>query len=175
MKSDRNTLRVLKQMEEYISVFRDGENIYYLNAKGRELVNCDKVRKRTGNVQHYLMRNYIYMAYGCPVTWKNEIRIRSGSTKKDTVTCVADALFKQGSTYCIVEVDNTQKMKQNQSKIERYKILKERAAFGMLAPKFIWITTTEYRKKELLRMSEGLHVEVYVISDFKVERRQQHA
>lgn len=165
LKSDRNAQRVLKNMEEYLNVIKDTESIYYLNAKGRELVGCDKVRKRTGNVSHYIMRNYLYIAFRCPSTWRNEIRIKSGKTKKDTITCVADALFKQGDAYCIVEVDNTQSMKRNQKKIEKYRELRQRGAFGMMAPIFIWITTTEYRKKELLELHKGLNVHVYTLSD----------
>lgn len=145
---------------------RDGENIYYLNSKGRELVNCDKIRKRTGNLQHYIMRNHLYIVYKCPANWRNEIRIKSeGVSKKDTVICVADALFKQGDQYVVIEVDNTQTMKKNQSKIEKYRILKQRGAFGLMAPKFVWITTTDYRRKELLKLSEGLNVQVFTLSD----------
>ncbi|WP_251026820.1 MULTISPECIES: replication-relaxation family protein [unclassified Bacillus (in: firmicutes)] len=167
LKSDRNAQRVLKQMEEYLSVMRSGENIYYLNAKGRALVNCDKVRKCTGNVMHYIMRNYLYIAYGCPSTWRNEIRIiNEGKTKKDKVVCVADALFKQGDVYTVVEVDNTQTMKKNQAKIEKYRILKQRLAFGMIAPKFVWITTTEHRRQELMKLSEGLQTQVFTLTDF---------
>jgi hypothetical protein len=167
LKSDRNAQRVLKQMEEYLSVMRNGENVYYLNSKGRALVNCDKVRKSTGNVQHYIMRNYIYIAAGCPTSWRNEIRVISeGATKKDRVICVPDALYKQGDQFVIVEVDNTQTMKKNQAKIERYRILKQRLAFGMIAPKFVWITTTEHRRNELLKLSEGLQTQVFTLADY---------
>lgn len=154
-------------MEEYLSVIRDGENIYYLNAAGRALVNCDKVRKSTGNVQHYIMRNYVYIAFGCPSSWRNEMRIRSeGATKKENVTCVADALFKQGDVFTVVEVDNTQTMKKNQAKIEKYRILKQRGTFGMIAPKFIWITTSAHRRDELTKLSEGLNTQVFTLADF---------
>ncbi|MEH7374920.1 hypothetical protein [Neobacillus drentensis] len=167
LKSDRNAQRVLKQMEDYLSVMRNGENVYYLNAKGRAIVNCDKVRKSTGNVQHYIMRNYIYLAFGCPTTWRNEIRIiNEGTTKKDRVICVPDALFKNGDVYTVVEVDNTQTMKKNHAKIEKYRILKQRLAFGMIAPKFVWITTTEHRRQELMKLSEGLQTQVFTLADF---------
>lgn len=170
LKSDRNAQRVLKQMSDYLSVFRDGEHIYYLNSVGRALVNCDKIRKRTGNVQHYIMRNYLYIAFNCPASWRNEMRIRSeGKAKKETVVCIADALFKEGDRYVVVEVDNTQTMKRNQAKIERYRVLKQRGAFGMIAPKFVWITTTEHRRRELTKLCEGLNVQVFTINDFKGE------
>lgn len=155
-------------MEEYVHVIRDGENIYYLNANGRELVDCNKIRKSTGNIDHYIMRNYIYIMCHCPVSWKNEVRFKSiGKTNKDTVVNVADAYFKHGDAYIVIEVDHTQKMKKNKIKIEKYKILKERGAFGPMTPKFIWITTTEYRRKELLKLCEGLQVQVLTITDFK--------
>ncbi|WP_158555942.1 replication-relaxation family protein [Peribacillus glennii] len=167
LKSDRNAQRVLKQMEEYLSVIRDGEFVYYLNAAGRALVNCDKVRKSTGNIQHNIMRNHIYIAFGCPESWRNEMRIRSeGATKKENVTCVADALFKQGDVYVIVEVDNTQTMKKNQAKIERYRILRQRGSFGMMAPKFVWITNSEHRREELRKLSGGMNTQVFTTSDF---------
>lgn len=169
LKSDRNAQRVLKQMDEYLNVIRDGENIYYLNANGRELVGCNKVRKSTGNIHHFLMRNYVYIAYRYPSTWKNEIRIKSeGTTKKDTIINVADAIFKQGDAYTIVEVDNTQKMRKNKLKIEKYRLLKDRGSFGMLAPKFVWITTTEYKRTQLLELNQekGLNAQIYTMKDF---------
>jgi hypothetical protein len=169
LKSDRNAQRVIKQMEEYLNVIKAGENIYYLNAAGRALVNCDKVRKSTGNIQHYIMRNHIYIAYGCPESWRNEMRIRSeGAAKKDNVTCVADALFKQGDVFTIVEVDNTQTMKKNHAKIEKYRTLKQRGTFGILAPKFVWITTSEHRRNELEKLSPGLNVKVFTLADFRI-------
>ncbi|WOD61745.1 replication-relaxation family protein [Niallia taxi] len=167
LKSDRNAQRVLKQMEEYLNVIKDGEYIYYLNAKGRELVDCNKVRKRTGNVQHYIMRNHLYIAFRCPKTWLNERRIISKSVSgKEEIKCVADAVFMKGDAHCIVEVDNTQTMKRNEKKIEKYRILRQRNSFGMMAPHFIWITTTEHRRKELIELHKGLNIQVFTVADF---------
>ncbi|MCK1985192.1 MULTISPECIES: replication-relaxation family protein [Peribacillus] len=166
LKSDRNAQRVLKQMEDYVNILKDGENIYYLNSKGREIANCEKIRKSTGNIQHFIMRNHLYIACGCPQNWRNEIRIKSeGRTKKENIVCVADALFTKGDAYTIVEVDNTQKMKKNQLKIEKYRELKQRGTFGFMAPTFLWITTSEYRRKELLKLSHGLNTQVFLLSE----------
>ncbi|PEJ62788.1 hypothetical protein CN680_30005, partial [Bacillus pseudomycoides] len=33
---DRNASRVMKELSEYVSRFRDSENVYYLNKEGRE-------------------------------------------------------------------------------------------------------------------------------------------
>jgi len=167
LKSDRNARRILAQMSDQINVKKEGQCVYYLNAKGREIVGCQKVRKGTGNVDHYLMRNTLYIAFGMPDTWKNEIKITSkGLTKKDTVTNIADALFKYQNTFHIVEVDNTQTMAKNKVKMEKYRLLIERKAFGDVPPVFIWITTTELKRKYLQELCKGLTGQFFLVSEF---------
>jgi hypothetical protein len=161
--SARNASRILQHMNNYVSSFRDGENIYYLNKDGRERVNSKKVLKKTTQARHYIMRNSIYIAYGSPSSWKNEVRLGIKEVKNSTVVC--DAIFKQDNRYHIVEVDHTQKMIKNRSKIERYKKLIKLTYFD-IAPFFIWITTTEYRRKELLNLCDGLDVHIFTINDF---------
>lgn len=156
--SDRNARRVLQDMEEYLSYFRDGEKIYYLNKNGRERVQCSKVRKKSVQVQHYLMRNELFLTLGQPSTWKNEVKFGF----KDTAVVIADALFKKDNMYHAVEVDHAQKMIKNRAKIEKYRKIRERVAF-----KLIWITTTDYRRKQLADLCEGLDVTIYTISDLK--------
>ena len=151
-------------MDRYLSSFHDGQKIYYLNKEGRERVNCDIVRKKTFNVNHYLMRNDVYIAYGCPKSWKNEQRIfyQKG---KHRIVAVCDAKFEMNDSTYIVEVDNTQTMKKNETKIEKYRRLVERNVLGR-NPKFIWVTTTNYRRNLLTELCEGLNVEVYLSTDF---------
>lgn len=153
-------------MEEYVSCFRDGENVYYLNAKGRQLVWCNKVRKKNTNVLHYIMRNYIYIAFGAPETWRNEIRIKNGTNKHDMITVIADALFKTDGRYHVVEVDNEQHMKKNAAKMEKYSRLIERGAFGANPPVFVWITKTEYRREAIKKLCEGLEHHIFTSADF---------
>ncbi len=160
LKSDRNAQKVLQRMSPYLNTFKDGQNIYYLNSKGRSRVECDKVRKKTGNINHYLMRNALYVAYGSPETWENEMRIKLGK-----ITVVPDAIFQLDNRYFIVEVDNTQTMKKNRTKIDKYRRLIERNAFRNV-PKIIWMTTTEYRRNKLLELCEGLDADVYLNTDF---------
>jgi hypothetical protein len=165
LKSDRNARRIIQQMEPYLSYFYDGQKIYYLNKEGREKVNCDVVRSKITTANHYLMRNDLYIHCGQPESWVNEIKFVSGEGKKQ-ITVVPDARFIKDKKYHIVEVDNTQKMKKNKVKIDKYRRLIERNSFkGM--PKLIWVTTTEYRRKALLELCEGLDVEVYLSTDFK--------
>ena len=161
--SARNASRVLRQLSPYVTSFRDGENIYYLSKEGRSRVNSNRVLKKTIQARHYIMRNQIYIAFGCPSTWKNEIKLGIKEIKNSTVIC--DAIFLKNGRYHIVEVDHTQKMIKNRTKIERYKQLIKLGSFEKV-PKFIWITTTEYRRKELMKISEGLDVSVFTVSDF---------
>jgi hypothetical protein len=159
--SDRNAQRILQQMNHYLSSFKDGEYIYYLNKEGRELVNSSKVLKKTTQARHYIMRNSLYIAFGSPATWKNEMKLEV----PQQVKVIADALFKRDKRYHIVEVDHTQKMVKNKGKIERYKKLIKLGVFDK-DPKFIWITTTELRRKQLLSLCEGLDVQIFTIKDF---------
>lgn len=148
-------------MAEYISCFRDGENIYYLNSKGRSEVG-GVARKRLLQSRHYIMRNYLYIAFGQPDTWMSEQRLKV--PKK--VTVVADATFyDEDKKFHIVEADHTQKMIKNEKKIEKYKQLIELNVFDN-KPKFVWITTTEYRREKLKALCEGLDAMIFTVSEF---------
>lgn len=160
----RNASRIMKQMEQYVNCFRDGENIYYLSNEGRQRVGAKKVCKKTIQARHYLMRNSIYIAYGQPSTWKNEIRLK---VPEEEVNVICDALFQRDKRYHIVEVDHTQKMTKNRIKIEKYRRLIELGVFKGTIPKFIWITTTEYRRKQIAKLCDGLDVQIFTVSDFQ--------
>ncbi|HWO98764.1 MAG TPA: replication-relaxation family protein [Bacillus sp. (in: firmicutes)] len=160
---ERNAQRVMKELEEYVHSFRDGENIYYLSKEGRERVGCRRIAKKTLQARHYVMRNSIYIAYDQPDSWKNEVRFGLQEDKKLQIIC--DALFKSDGRHHIVEVDHTQKMSANRIKIEKYKALVTLGMFEKM-PKFIWMTTTEYRRNQLAGLCEGLDVQIFTASDF---------
>jgi len=151
----------MKDLEEYVNSFRDGENVYYLNQAGRERIGCKKKRVRTNQTKHFIMRNDIYIAYGCPSDWRTEIRLGV----KDHVSVVCDALFKQDGRYHIVEIDYMQKMNVNRIKIEKYRQLLQLNAFDK-PPVFIWMTTTGYRRQEIAGLCEGLDVVIFALGDF---------
>ncbi|MGD7051404.1 replication-relaxation family protein [Sutcliffiella horikoshii] len=161
LKSTRTANHILKEMEPYLSHFRDGENIYYLNKEGRERVNAKKVLKKTVQARHYIMRNSIYIAFGCPSTWKNEMKLEV----PNKVKVISDALFMKNKVRHIVEVDHTQKMSKNRDKVERYRKLIELGVFDK-QPKVIWITTTELRRKQLTDLCQGLDVQIFTVNDF---------
>lgn len=163
LKGSRNANRILKNMEKYLSSFYDGKKVYYLNKEGRSLVNCTAVRNKITTAQHYIMRNDLYIHYNQPATWKNEIRMISGSDK-NKITIVADAYFIRNDKYHIVEIDNLQKMNKNRIKIDKYRRLIERNSFkGM--PVLIWVTTSTYRQKALIDLCDGLDIMVFLNTD----------
>jgi hypothetical protein len=153
----------MSDLKPYVSHFRDGENVYYLNAEGRDRVNATKVRKKTIQATHFVMRNSIYIAYDSPSSWKNEIRL--GFKEDKTTRVVCDALFQRDGRFHIVEADHTQKMSKNRIKIAKYRRLIE-LGFFQAQPLFIWITTTEFRRKQLATLLEGLNHQIFTINDF---------
>lgn len=129
-------------------------------------MGCDKVRKKTGNVNHAVMRNEFYFYNSCPSDWKNEIKVSDGSS-----TVIVDAMFTKLHTTHFLEVDNLQSMKGNRAKIERYKALYNNGALQQQLghfPTLVWLTTTELRRIQLKEACEGLSVvQVYLYDEIK--------
>ncbi|WP_228307274.1 replication-relaxation family protein [Priestia sp. J2] len=162
LKGDRNAQKFLKSMDEYLNSFRDGETIYYLSKEGRERVDCPRVIKKTTTARHYIMRNALYIAFSQPETWKNEQRI-----KHKIATIVCDATFVEDNTRYLIEIDHEQKMNANRTKMEKYRKLIEINAFGKSSIQLVWMTTTEYRRKQLEKLCEGLNAQIFMITDFQ--------
>ncbi|KHF40694.1 hypothetical protein LQ50_07825 [Halalkalibacter okhensis] len=156
--SDRNARKVLANMSDYVSSFRDKEKVYYLNAGGRERVECNKVRKKSVQVGHYLMRNQLYIHLGQPNDWKNEVKLGF----EGIGFIIADSFYQKDNVFYAVEIDHTQKMLKNRSKIDKYKAIIKHANFPI---KIIWLTTTDYRKKQLEKLCDGVDAQVLLIDD----------
>lgn len=136
------------------------EKVYYLSKAGRERIGHDVVRKKIPNVEHYLLRNQLYIQLGQPRTWDTEIKIKLGDQ-----AIVCDAMFRaKGNVMVFVEADNTQPMIKNQAKIEKYKKFKE-----MTTEPFhvLWVTQIESRKAKITELMSGLKGHVYTISEIK--------
>jgi len=160
-----NTNRVLRNLSDYLKTIRDGyQTIYYLSALGREYVDCDKIRKKTSQVQHIIMRNQLWLHLNCPRDWQNEVKIMMNG--KEFLR--ADAKFSINGFLNFLEVDNTQTMRENRAKIERYKTLFESLVkqFGYY-PTLVWLTTTEHRRKQILKSCEGLKTKVYIVDEIQ--------
>jgi hypothetical protein len=161
LKGDRNANRILTGMDEYLHHFRHGlEKVYYLSKAGRERVGAEVVRKKTPNIQHFLLRNQLWIHLGYPHTWENEIKI----TVKD-ISVVCDAKFNmKDKNLGIVEVDISQPMIKNKAKIDKYRKIKE-----MTGNEFhlIWVTELESRKTKLLELMKGLPGHVFTLKEIK--------
>lgn len=160
----RNTNRVLFNLSNYLMTVKEGQRtVYYLSKIGRDYVDCDKIRKKGNHIKHFIMRNQFWLFCKCPRDWKNEIKISNGKT-----SVITDAVYTRNGFYHFLEVDNLQTMKENQAKIIRYKNLLESLIqqYGY-HPTLIWVTTTEYRRRQLEKACEGLKVKVYTIDDIK--------
>jgi len=169
LKSIRNAYRVIKQLEPYVNVFKDnGTNVYYLNKVGREYVNSSKERTKITTAKHYLLRNDLFIHSGKPYTWKNEIQMEYADNDKE-IRVIADAHYTTIAyphhKHHIVEIDHAQKMKKNKIKIEKYRRLIEKGVFkGM--PVLMWVTSTDYRKKALSELMDGLEYKIFLPTDF---------
>ena len=164
----RNTNRIMSELCEYVSSFREGyDTVYYLNSNGKDYTQAKRSTRRTQYAFHTIMRNQFYIYAGTPKDWKTEVKVGDTKDKK-----VCDAWFKLGEYYHILEVDNQQKMSENKNKLKAYAGMAERGAitkhFGYFPP-IIWVTTTELRRKQLTKMCEefGLSYQVLTFLDIK--------
>lgn len=162
----RNINKVLYRISDYLLSIRDGyQSIYYLSKEGREYVECNKIRKKGNHVQHTIIRNQLWMYYGFPRDWQNEIKIKD-LDGKEILRC--DAKFSVNGFHHFVEIDNLQTMKENREKIKRYKSIVDDflKQFGYY-PTLVWVTRTERRRKQLEQSCEGLKSKVYTIDDIQ--------
>lgn len=160
LKSTRNANRFLKSMETFVSTFRhDMEYVYYLSKEGRERVNDNKIRKKTANIRHILLRNQLRIYLKNPRGWVNEVKISSGDT-----SIVSDAKYMMNNIPVFVEVDISQPMATNKEKIDKYK--KIRANSGE-AFSIVWVTELESRREKLQELMVGLTGRVYTLGDIR--------
>lgn len=156
---DRNANRVLKSMDDYLGSFRHGlEKVYYLNQKGRERIGSDVIRKKTQNVQHFLIRNQLFIHLGRPASWENEIRV----VVNNKTLLIADAKFERKGQTVFIEADSQQTMAKNRAKIERYRHLKKISGDSF---HLVWVTELESRRVKLERLMEGLSGKVFTLSE----------
>lgn len=84
--------------------------------------------------------------------------------KVDKISLVCDAEYREfyNGKRCFVEIDISQPMAANKTKIDKYRKIKELtgAEFNL-----IWVTELESRRHKLMRMCEGLSGKVYTLSD----------
>lgn len=171
LKSCRNTSRVMKDLGEYVLMKRhyerNGEAVYYLNQKGRELIGSEKEWKWSEHIEHHLMRNDMYLYCRQPSDWQVEQPVkfkvqerngRGGLSYKEKVL-IPDATFTKDSIYHFVEVDRKQTMKENKKKVQLYQELMDImiTQFGH-KPVVLFYTHTLTRKQQLLDWCQAVHL-----------------
>lgn len=175
--SVRNANRILNEMSDYLHRFRLMENIYYINKEGYDFIGLEKEPlKRNTQIEHYLMRNDMYLYYECPNDWeiekpvqfKSRIDIGGGIIQTKEKMIVPDARFTINKIYHFLEVDNLQHMKENQNKINLYSelSLSIKEQFKQ-TPTIIFYTSSENRKKKLDEWCDrsGLFYQVFTKKD----------
>lgn len=167
LKSYRNACRVVQQLRPYIhEAFHNREKIIYLNKAGRELIGATKEVKKTSGIDHDLLRNEVYLYFGCPMDWENEfiteieievvptLEMKINGIKPATKRrIVSDAAFIRNGYIHLIEVDNTRDMADNKKKINRYEELMP--MIKDVVPVLLFFTTTEDRKRKLETWCKG--------------------
>lgn len=168
--SDRNALKVLKGMKDYLHVGNfKGKNVYYLNKIGRDWIGSEGPEvKFSYQIEHYLMRNDLYIYFGCPLNWEVERRMEFKAVGKPVMSIKPDARFLKDGTWHFIEIDRTQSMSENVKKIEEYGQL----SFVMQQelkhkPVIIFYTIKNSREGKLkdLFKKNGVEGKVYTQSD----------
>lgn len=154
-------------MEEYLQFFREESygTVYYLSKIGRQMIGSSKVVRRTLQTRHTLMRNDFFFFAGCPMNWRNEIKVTDGQT-----TLVTDALFIKEKRYNFLEVDNAQSMVENASKVKRYRDMFDRGLFQKefgYFPTLHIVTVSKSRIRRFEDMCKGIPTQVYYIEDIR--------
>ncbi|WP_339192030.1 replication-relaxation family protein [Paenibacillus sp. FSL E2-0230] len=160
----RNTTRILNDMGELLSSFREGETVWYLSAKGRKEIGSQTQRRRTLHVQHVIIRNEVYIAYR-PEQWREEYTV-----KWDGKSIVADALYGKPGGFTFLEVDVTQSMAQNERKIALYREIRDSGrwqAKNGAFPEILYVTVSDFRRKRLAALLEGMKARVLTVDELR--------
>ncbi len=148
-------------MSKYLSSYRHGlEKVYYLNKTGRDQVGCEVVRKKTPQVQHFLLRNQLWIHLKRPSSWENEVKIKA----TENMYIICDAKYERKGVLKFVEVDVSQKMIVNKRKIDKYKKIQEMSGVRF---ELLWITELEGRKSRLEELMKDMPGQVYTLNEIK--------
>lgn len=112
---------MLGAMKKYMEVENfKGKNVYYLNKEGRDWIGATREVKYSYLIEHYLLRNELFIHYGCPKTWVVEKRTHFKVIGQPEKSICPDARFQKEGVWHFIEVDRTQSMAENRKKILEY-------------------------------------------------------
>lgn len=177
--SYRHTCRVIRQLEEYLNVFRSQQKIVYLNKDGRQLIGSEKEVKKSVLFDHMLLANSAYVHYNCPIDWKREYIIETsqepeydfgiqikGINLTSKKSLIPDAVFTRNGYVYLVEIDNTRAMLDNKKKIAKYKDMwKEIQKHFSMQPKLCIFTQSDKRKHDFTQLCDRIPSEIYTYTD----------
>lgn len=157
---------MVRQLESYThSTYYEREKIVYLNKEGRQLIGSSREIKKSPLIAHTLLRNEVYIYFGCPVDWRMEHTLASeqitlssfqikieGLSLKGQKKVIADAVFNRNGYFNIVEIDNTRNMVDNKKKIELYREILP----GFQVPKLWFFTTFRGSEEEVGEVDAGV-------------------
>lgn len=127
------------------------------------MIGCELERKYTSEVEHYLMRNDVYIHFNCPDDFETEVELAFQLHGVEKVIR-PDAHFSHKDKFCLLEVDRTQSMAENKKKLARYAelipVFKEQFAYP---PTIIFYTLTESRRILLQRAADEHKVNITVL------------
>jgi hypothetical protein len=179
--SYRNACRIIStQLRPYIhETYFNKEKVIYLNKKGREMIASEKEEiKVSDKTIHSLLRNEVYIHFQCPYDWEIEHTLSAaveapssfgisfqGLSLSNKKTVICDAVFKRNGYFYLIEVDNTQDMKVNKKKIEKYREVLP--TYKAETPFLYFFTQTEARKKKLEEWLKGIRSKVLLYKELK--------
>ncbi|WP_155890059.1 hypothetical protein [Peribacillus kribbensis] len=182
LKSYRNACRIVGKLKPYIhETFYNKEKVVYLNRDGRELIGSSHEVKKSGQIEHTLLRNEAFVYFNCPLDWKPEREfvvnlpvenkldfIVSGVNVVNKKKVVCDASFSRNGYLHIVEIDNKRAMADNKTKLDTYKeIFPHLKQIYNQIPTLYFFTTTQQRKKkiEAWMLERNIRGEVKIYSE----------
>jgi hypothetical protein len=165
--SKRNANRVLHSIREYTNTKRIGEDVFFLNKRGAELIGGEATIRANSNIEHIVMRNDIYIFYHYPRDWKSEAKTRWTEGGKE-YSIVSDARFTYHDQKYFLEVDIAQKMTENKRKIEKYAYLFRFLQRRGMEPILLWYTVSSVRKEKLEKWCKEYGVQCEVICKIEV-------
>lgn len=142
--------------------------MYYLSKEGRDWIGSDHEVKWTLQLEHYLMRNDLYIYYGCPKDWAVEKKTYFKVLGNNERWIIPDARFQVCDVWHYVEIDRIQTMPANKKKISDYAELSSiiQADLGY-KPKIIFYTVKTSREGKLRELCQeaGLDCTIYTQED----------
>jgi hypothetical protein len=131
------------------------------------VIGVEDIHQWSVQIDHYLLRNDLYVYYGCPLDWATEVKLELKPSVGSTKILIADAVFTKDGACYFVEVDRTQSMVENKKKIEYYAQVAHLVQSQYPSYRLVFYTVTPTRRETLSNLckEKGLNFTVYTKED----------